>query len=68
MEDNHINNHEFCELVESIATYYKVASGLEDLDPADAWKKLSGVQSKIIPEDVDQMVKKAFLKQLKKYS
>ncbi|WP_028980162.1 hypothetical protein [Sporocytophaga myxococcoides] len=66
---HHYNNHEFCELIESISNYYKVASSIEDADPADAWKKLSGIQNnKVIPEDIDQMIKKAFVRQLKKYS
>lgn len=53
-------------LVNLILDYYCEVSA--DEEPAEKWKKGTELEAKKIPEDIDELVKKAFKAQLKKFT
>ncbi len=55
---------DFIDLVNCIVFYYTSAAETDDIDPADAWKQKAGLIKKAIPEEVDDLVKRAFMKKL----
>jgi len=58
---------EFGNLIYIILDYYDSDSDSDDKD-GEGWKKGTEHDSKNIPKDVDEAIKKAFINQLKKYS
>lgn len=57
-------------LINVILDYYGETSPHSTVDPSESWKKGTEHEEKHIPEipgDVDEMVKKAFKSQLKKF-
>jgi hypothetical protein len=67
--DSKINNVvALTQLVGTIVDYYSFKSKLtEDDDETDKWKKGSEEESPIIPKNIDNVIEKSFLSQLKKF-
>ncbi len=55
---------DFIDLVNCIVFYYTSAAETDDIDPADHWKLKANLAKKAIPEEVDDLVKQAFMKKL----
>lgn len=67
-EENSENSLDFIELIHSIIDYYASTSEEEGADSADAWKKGTQYEiQKMVPEDLNDAVKKAFIIQIKKF-
>lgn len=56
---------EFSELINCILDYYTVGTTNE---PSEIWKKGTDYESRIVPDEVDELVTKAFIFQLKKFT
>ena len=68
--DSKINNVvALTQLVGTIVDYYSFKSKLtEDEDETDKWKKGSAEENQIIPTNIDGMIEKSFVSQLKKFT
>lgn len=61
-----INDFNF--LIATIIEYYQAKTGMKgELDEGDEWKKDTKYETMNIPKRIDDMVEKAFSKQLKKF-
>ena len=67
--DSKINNVvALTQLVGTIVDYYSFKSKLtEDEDETDKWKKGSAEENVIIPKNIDSIIEKSFVSQLKKF-
>jgi len=60
--------NDFSFLISTITEYYQAKSGMKgEFDEGDEWKKGTTYEPMQIPEEVDDAVKMAFLKQLKNF-
>lgn len=68
-EDKNDDLLNFIDLVNCIVFYYTSSAESDgNIDPADKWKEDAGLVKKSIPSEVDNLVKEAFLKKLKKHA
>ena len=57
------------QIVGTIVDYYSFKSKLtEDEDETDKWKKGSIDENPVIPKNIDGMIEKSFMSQLKKFT
>lgn len=57
------------QLVGTVVDYYSFKNKLiEDEDEVEKWKKGSPDEGQIIPSNIDSMIQKSFLAQLKKFT
>lgn len=67
-EDEKESSLDFVELIHAIIDYYASTTEQEETDSAEAWKKGTEYEvQKIVPEDLDEAIKKAFVVQIKKF-
>ncbi len=57
---------DFVDLVNCVTGYYKGGSSDETLS-GDEWKKKAGLED-VIPKNIDNLIKRAFIAQLKKFT
>ena len=59
---------DFIDILNCVVYYYASSIGGEDTDSSESWKSKAGMIKKAVPEDVDDLIKLAFIKQLKRFS
>lgn len=67
-KDKEREEFSFIQLMDCITYYYAATMNHTDTDPSEEWKKRAGINtSRVVPEDLNELIKKAFIIQIKKF-
>ena len=67
IQHENLSVNEFDQLIGVILNYYITKEEGDGMEDGESWKKDSGMTEDLIPDEIDEEVKKAFKSQLKRF-